>query len=146
MEKREKFKRLFRFLNAVAIIGILTAVFAYMWYTNFADNTEALTKVFFRRGNYTLVALYAVILLLFYRAYGAHEVGYMRLMESAYTQILAVLSTNAFTYLQMCLIGRWRFLTNIRPILWVTAVDLLLVVLWVSSNISSLMVMMSPVN
>lgn len=130
MEKRERFKRLFRFLNALAIIGVLTAVFAYMWYTYFADNETLLIKTFFRRGNYALVVLYAVVMLLFYRTYGAHEVGYMRMMESAYTQVLSVLCTNAFTYLQLCLIGRWKFLANIRPILWMTAVDLVLVVLW----------------
>lgn len=130
MRKREKFKRLFRFLNALTIIGMLTAVFAYMWYTNFAGNEDLLIKTFFRRGNYVLVTLYGVILFLFYRTYGAHEVGYMRVMESAYTQVLSVLCTNAFTYLQLCLIGRWKFLSNIRPILWMTAVDLVLVVLW----------------
>ena len=130
MRKREKFKRLFRFLNALTIIGMLTAVFAYMWYTNFADNEDLLIKTFFRRGNYVLVTLYGVIMLLFYRAYGAHEVGYMRMMESVYTQVLSVLCTNAFTYLQLCLIGHWKFLSNIRPVLWMTAVDLVLVVLW----------------
>ena len=130
MSKREKFKRLFRFINTAAIIGVLTAVFAYMWYTNFAENEELLIKVFFRRGNYALVALYAVAMLLFYRAFGAHEVGYMRMMESAYTQVLSVLCANAFTYLQLCLIGRWKFLSNIRPILLMTVVDLVLVILW----------------
>lgn len=130
MEKREKFKRLFRFLNAFAIIGILTAVFANMWYTYFADNEDLLIKTFFQRGNYALVALYAVVLLLFYRIYGAYDVGYMRLMESAYTQVLSVLSANAFTYLELCLIGRWKFLTNMQPILWITGIDLVLVVLW----------------
>lgn len=130
MKKREKFKRLFRFLNALTIIGILTAVFAYMWYTNFADNEDLLIKTFFRWGNYALVALYAVIMLLFYRIYGAYEVGYMRLMESAYTQVLSVLCANAITYLQLCLIGRWKFLDNIQPVLWITMIDLALVVLW----------------
>ena len=130
MKKREKFKRLFRFLNAFTIIGILTAVFAYMWYTNFADNEDLLIKTFFRWGNYALVALYAVIMLLFYRIYGAYEVGYMRLMESAYTQVLSVLCANAITYLQLCLIGRWKFLDNVQPVLWITMIDLALVVLW----------------
>ena len=130
MRKREKFKRLFRFLNALTIIGMLTAVFAYMWYTNFADNTDLLIKTFFRRGNYTLVLMYAVVLILFYRIYGAHEVGYMRAMESVYTQVVAVLCTNAFAYLQLCLIGRWKFLSNIQPIIWMTAIDLVLVALW----------------
>lgn len=130
MEKREKYKRIFRFLNALLIIGLLTAVFAFMWYGNFADNEDQMIKPFFRRGNYVLIALYALILFLFYRVYSAYKVGYMRVLESAYTQVLSVLCANAITYLQLCLIGRWKFLSNIQPILWMTAVDVVLVVLW----------------
>lgn len=130
MKKREKYKRLFRFLNALVIIGMLTAVFAYMWFANFADNEELVKQPFFHRGNYALVALYAVILFLFYRIYNAHKVGYMRVLESAYTQVLSVLCTNAVTYLQLCLICRWKFLSNLTPILWITLVDIVLVILW----------------
>ena len=130
MKKIEKFKRLFRFLNSVIIIGLLTAIFAYVWYTFFADNEQILIKTFFRRGNYVLIALYALIMFLFYRTYGALKVGYMRVLEAAYTQILSVLCANVITYLQLCLIGHWRFLSHIRMILWMTLADVILVLLW----------------
>lgn len=130
MEKRERYKRLYRGLSSLIIICALTAIFAWVWYTHFADNEALLLKTFFRRGNYVLVALYGLITYLFYKAYGALKVGYMRTMEAAYTQVLAVLCTNAFTYLQLCLIGRWRFLANITPILWMTLVDVIIVILW----------------
>ena len=130
MKNREKYKRLINFINSFIIIGVLTAVFAYVWYRYFADNTAVLLKPFFRRGNYVLVAMYALISVLFYRVYGATRVGYMRLLESIYTQVLSILCINAVTYLQLCLIGRWRFLDNLTPILWMTLADLILVVLW----------------
>ena len=130
MKKREQYKRLINFLNTVIIIGALTAVFAHTWYSNFADSDPLLLKPFFRRGNYALIALYALISVLFYRVYGATRVGYMRILESAYTQVLSVLCGNAVTYLQLCLIGRWRFLDNLTPILWMTVVDLVLVISW----------------
>jgi len=128
MKTREKYKRLLRGISAFCIIGVLTALFAFVWYRNFASNEELLLKVFFRRGNYALIALYGLITLLFYKAYGATQVGSMRPLEAAYTQVLAVLCTNAVMYLQLCLIGRWRFLSNIRPILWLTAVDVIAVI------------------
>lgn len=130
MKKREKYKRLVHFLSTLIIIGALTAVFAYIWYSCFADNDVLLFKPFFRRGNYVLIALYALITFLFYRIYGAMKVGYMRVFEAAYTQVISVLCTNAITYLQLCLIGRWKFLSNIEPILWMTLIDLIMVVLW----------------
>lgn len=130
MKKREKYKRLVNFLNTLIIIGILTTLFAYVWYSYFANNRDLLLKPFFRRGNYALIALYAVIALLFYKIYGATQLGYMRVLESAYTQMLSVLCTNIIIYLQLCLIGRWKFLSNLTPILWMTLFDLILVVLW----------------
>lgn len=129
MKRREQYKRLINFLNTLVIIGALTAVFALIWYSYFADNELVLLKPFFRRGNYVLVALYALICVLFYSVYGATRVGYMRLLESVYTQVLSVLCINSVTYLQLCLIGRWRFLDNLTPILWMTAIDLVLVIL-----------------
>ena len=70
MEKREQYKRLIMFLASAAIVATLTAIFADMWYTNFADNEEAIIKVFWRRGNYVLVGLYALMLYLFFKLYG----------------------------------------------------------------------------
>lgn len=130
MKKREQYKRLFRLLNLVICIGTLTAIFAFVWYTYYADNEEILLKTFFRRGNYVLIALYGLVMLMFYRIYGAHKIGYMRILETVYTQVLSVLCTNAFTYLQLCLIGRWKFLSYGRPILWMTLVDIIFVIAW----------------
>lgn len=130
MKNRERYKRLYRWLSSLIIICALTAIFGWVWYRYFADNEQLLLKTFFRRGNYVLIALYGLITYLFYRTYGALQVGYMRTMEAAYTQVLAVLCANAVTYLQLCLIGRWRFLSNIRPILWMTLGDIIAVVLW----------------
>lgn len=130
MEKREKFKRLFRFLNSLVIIGILTGIFAYVWYTFYADNTQIMIKTFFRRGNYVVIGLYAVIMFLFYKIYGGLKVGYMRVFEAAYTQVLSVLCANMITYLQLCLIGRWRFLSYMTPILWMTLAEVIVVICW----------------
>lgn len=130
MRKREQYKRIINFLNTLLIIGALTAIFALTWYSHFAGEDPILIKPFFRRGNYVLIALYGLICVLFYRVYGATRVGYMRILESAYTQVLSVLCVNAFTYLQLCLIGRWRFLTHLTPILWMTMADVILVIAW----------------
>ena len=48
MNKREQYKRLVKFLTSLAIVGILTAVYAEVWYTSYA-NSEAIEDPFFRR-------------------------------------------------------------------------------------------------
>lgn len=131
MEKREQYKRLIMFFASAAIVATLTAIFADMWYTNFANNEEAIIKVFWRRGNYVLVGLYALMLYLFFKLYGGFKVGYLRVYEVLYSQILSVLCVNVITYLQLCLIGRWKFLSNIGPILSMTGLDMIAVLIWV---------------
>ncbi len=130
MNTRDRYKPLFRRVSSLVVISALTVIFALVWFRYFAHSEALLQEVFFRRGNYVLVALYALITYLFYRAYGALKVGHMRSMEAAYTQVLAVLCTNAVTYLQLCLIGRWRFGDNLSYLLWMTAADVVLVVVW----------------
>ncbi len=130
MENRERYKRLFRNLGSLIIIGALTVAFAWLWFVYFARNEDLLVKVFYRRGNYVLVGMYAVVAFLFYRLFGALKLGTQRFMESSFTQTLAVLCTNAFTYLELCLIGHWKFGENIRPFLYLTLVNVAMAVLW----------------
>ena len=131
MEKREQYKRLIMGFCSAVILFLLTVIFAFVWYRNYADNSEVLLKVFWHRGNYVVIGLYALMLFLFYRLYGGFKVGYLRVFEVLYSQILSVLCVNAVTYLQLCLIGHWKFMSHITPLLAMTGVDLLVVVLWV---------------
>lgn len=131
MEKREQYKRLIMGFCSAVILFLLTAIFAFVWYRNYADNSEVLLKVFWNRGNYVVIGLYALMLFLFYRLYGGFKVGYLRVFEVLYSQILSVLCVNAVTYLQLCLIGHWKFMSHITPLLAMTGVDLIVVVLWV---------------
>lgn len=131
MENWEQFKRLIMYLNTAAILLMQTAIFAYVWYHFYADDKGILIKVFFRRGNYVVIGMYALMVFFFFKLYGGFRVGYLRIFEVLFSQVLSVLCVNAVTYLQLCLIGRWRFLDYIGPILGMTLVELGITVLWV---------------
>ena len=131
MEKREQYKRLIMFLNSTVIILLQTAIFAFVWYRFYANDQEIMMKVFFRRGNYVVIGMYALMTFFFYKLYGGFRVGYLRIFDVLYSQILSVLCVNAVTYLQLCLIGRWKFMSNVGPILAMTAVDIIVMVIWV---------------
>lgn len=131
MKNREQYKRLIMFFAAVAILVILTAIFAFVWYTHYANNKEILLKVFFRRGNYVIIGLYGLMMFLFFKLYGGFKVGYLRIYEVLYSQFLSVFCVNFITYLQLCLIGRWKFLDHVVPILYMTGIDLVVVFLYV---------------
>lgn len=130
MSKREEYKRLIMFIASFAIIAAQTGVFAYLWYTYYADES-IIVWTFFKRGNWALIAIYALMVFLFSKAFGAFKVGYLRVSDVLLSQFLSVICVNAVTYLQMALIGRWKFLAYSWPIVIITGIDLVLVCVWV---------------
>ncbi|MGN0354857.1 MAG: sugar transferase [Muricoprocola sp.] len=129
MEKREKYKRLIMFVASAFILTVLTLIFAYVWFHFYAN--KKVIRMTFGRGNWVIVGLYATMVFLFYKVYGGFKVGYLRVFEVLYSQILSVLCVNVITYFQLALIGRWKFLQNILPLIYMTIADIVIVVLWV---------------
>ena len=130
MNKRDQYKRILNRFASLVLVLAMTGLFAWVWYSYY-DNEKVLGETFWRRGNYVVIALYAAILCLFYNVFGTLKIGRMRLFEAALTQVLALLATNVVTYLQLCLIGRWKFLSFVTPILWLTVMDLVVSLVWV---------------
>lgn len=130
MERREQYKRLIMFLASAFILAAQTGVFAYIWFNVYAY-TGVVKMPFFRRGNYVVVGQYALMLFFFYKIYGGFKVGYLRVLDVLYSQILSVLCVNGITYLQLCLIGRWRFLDHLKPLIYMMVIDLIIVIFWV---------------
>lgn len=132
MERREQYKRIIMFLSSVLILALETGIFAYVWFCYYAD-AGVIGRAFWNRGNLVVIGQYALMLYLFYRIYGGFKVGYLRVFDVLYSQILSVLCVNMITYLQLSLIGRWKFATNLVPMLYMTAADLVIVAIWVVS-------------
>ncbi len=127
MKNREQYKRLIRFAASLAIIALQTGIFVYVW-MNYYDLAGA---NFFVRGNYVIAAQYALMVFGFNKIYGGFKVGYLRIFEIVFSQLVSVLCVNGITYLQLCLIGRWAFLSNLAPLMVMTAVDIVLVLVWI---------------
>lgn len=130
MEERERYKRLIMFFASAFILTAQTAVFAYIWYEYYAFS-GAIGVRFWLRGNYVVIGQYALMLYFFYRIYGGFKVGYLRIFDVLYSQILSVFCVNAITYLQLALIGRWKFTSHMEPIIQMTLIDIVIVVAWV---------------
>ena len=128
--KREQYKRLVMFLASVLVIGIQTVNFAYVWYTQY-NYKKVIGSIYWRRGHWALIALYALLVLLISRLFGALKVGYMRVLDVIISQILSVISVNMIAYLQLALIGRWKFGMHARPMIILTLVNLAVVLIWV---------------
>ncbi len=76
MEKRERYKRLIMFLASTIILAAQTGVFAYSWFVYYGQK-EVIRRDYYFWGNVVAIAQYALILLLFYKVFGAFKVGYL---------------------------------------------------------------------
>ncbi len=129
MRKRDRFKRLITFFEGFVILAIHTILFTYLWYGFYQRELELLDISFWRRGNWAVVGFYALIMYLFTNLYGGFKIGYLRLMDVLYSQMLSLLCTNVIAYLQICLISR-EYLT-VRPLLLMTLAQVVIILVWV---------------
>lgn len=128
--RRERYKRLIMFCASLLVIGLQTANFAWIWFKYY--NVKGVMRFFYwRRGNWALIALYFVTVLLMSKLFGALKVGYMRVLDVIIAQIFSVLCTNVVAYMQLALIGRWKFLDHTGPMFRLTLINLAVVVIWV---------------
>ena len=129
MERKEQYKRLFRFGLSALDVLVLTGIYAYVWFTYYHHN-EVIGVRYFFWGHAAILTLYAVLITIFANIYGALKIGYLRTLDVLLSQVIVVLFVNAFTYIQLALIGRWTFGEHIFPILCMTVCDLAAVSVW----------------
>lgn len=72
--------------------------------------------------------IYAVLFLIILKASGGYKVGYLKRGDMLYSQILSLGFVNTITYFQISLIG--RHLMPVKPLLWMTLIDLVLLICW----------------
>ena len=123
--QREQYKRFLSMLSAVVLMGLLAAMFAWIWYHAYYGS---IALPFYRRGNWVVIAVYTVMLYLFFRVYGGFKVGYLRRTDVMLSQILSAVATNLVAYLQISLIA--RHFEVIRPMLLLTLADCGVLVVW----------------
>lgn len=129
VRKRDQFKRVINFFESFILLAMHSFIFGYVWYTVYVKQLEQLETPFFRRGNWAVIGVYALILFLLTHLYGGFRVGYLRLMDVLYSQILALVCANVFAYVQVVLISR-KYLTA-APLLEMTIVQIIAILLWV---------------
>lgn len=101
-------------------------IFAYVWYSTYVKLLEI---PFFRRGDWAVIGIYGLILFLLTHLYGGFKIGYLRLMDVLYSQILSLVSANIVAYIQIVLISR-KYLSAV-PLIEMTIVQIVAILAWV---------------
>ena len=126
MRNYDPYKKTILFFLSLLNIILMTILFGFFWYKFFAG-TMYVYK-FYRRGNYAVIALYAMFLIFFYRMYGAMKIGQLRRIEVILSQYLSIFIANIFTYMIISLLA-FR-LIDVLPMVVMTPGDFLITTVW----------------
>lgn len=125
MNRTPRYKRTTMFCTVMIALASFTYFYSIVWQRFYAS---AIQLPFYRRGNWLMVAVYALLLYVFTSLYGGYKVGASRVSELVYSQALSVLFVNFFTYLQISLVGR-QWMTPV-PMLILSLAEILSAVVW----------------
>ena len=125
MKNYEQYKRLIRFFTSIAILSVEVGIYWMAWIYCFS---LAAGSPFFRKGDWLMATVYALLLLFFSRMYGGLKIGYLERGNVLYSQILAVSLVNLFTYLQIALLAK-GFL-NLWPFVLMFLVQAVAIGIW----------------
>ena len=95
MNKRDQYKRLFSFGASIILLGFLTVFFAFIWNRYYS---ETIILPYYRRGNWVVIAIYTILTMIFFKAYGGFKVGYLKKTDMFYSQMLSIICVNIITY------------------------------------------------
>ncbi len=97
MKNYDPYKKTILFVVSLINIMLITAIFAFMWYTYYHKTMYSVR--FYRNGNYLIIALYAIILLFFSNMYGGLKIGQLRRAEVMLNPLLSYPLSFLFQYI-----------------------------------------------
>lgn len=102
-QKYDPYKKTILFFLSLISVSFMTALFAFFWYNTYADTMYVYR--FYRRGNYAIIALYAILQYFFAQTYGALRIGQLRRIEVVLSQFLSSFVANFVMYIIICLLA-----------------------------------------
>lgn len=121
---RMRYRSALRIVKLINAVG-MTAIFGVCWYWFYADNIRS---PYYNRGNWVVIAIFAVLYLTYGRVYDAFKVSLYRISEMVYSQSLAAILSNVVMYVVIWLLN--KDIPPIWPLLLATAVQILFAVGW----------------
>ena len=125
MRSFEKYKRLIKLTFSIVMILMIVTMYGYVWIGYY---NKVILFPFFRKGNWMMIALYATLLIFFMKMYGGFKVGYLKKGNLIYSQILAIIFTNTFTYFQIAVLDKGFF--NPIHLIILAVADSVVIILW----------------
>lgn len=108
MKNFDPYKRIILFMASLINVTIMTGIFSWVWYKYYSG--MMFQGSYYEKGNYVVIALYALLLIFFSSMYGSMKIGQLRRIEVFLSQYLSLLVTNIVAYIIISLLA-FRFVT-----------------------------------
>lgn len=114
-------------LRVVKLINVamMTIPFAVCWYLFYADE---LASPYFAKGNWLVIALFAVVYVTYGRIYDGFQISLNRISESVTSQSLAVMIADGILFIVTWLL--MKFFPPVLPMVVLVVVQILLSAVW----------------
>lgn len=112
-------------LAVVLNIVLLTSPFICSWFLYYADR---IARPYYRRGNYLVIALFALLYMAFGHTYDAFLISYNKISRMVYSQGIALIISDAIMYVVISLLS--RKLVSVAPMIGVVVLQMVCAVLW----------------
>lgn len=130
MNGKERFRRLFFFTMDVLLLAAWIGLFAYVWF-NYIHFRGVIGNRYYRWGHVALISLYGGGALALGMLFGVFRTVEETVSESVLSHIYCVLLLNVMSYVELALIGRWRFPQHVQGIIGLTAAELAVSLAWI---------------
>lgn len=124
--KRDRYKRMVVFAEVLILLSIFTALYAYLW-TNLYE--DMILIPFFRRGNWAMIWIYPLMLMVFGKLYGIYNVAVARRVDMVFSNVFNAFTANLITYFM--LVALLRHYPDATPLVILLAVETAISVGWV---------------
>lgn len=108
MKNNERYRKTLEIVFGAVLMIFIAAIFLYVFMTKYDD-----VIFYYRKGNYVLVALYALEYIIFSSLYGGSKLESANVLDIVTSNLIAILITNGLMYIIISLIA-FRFI----PVPW----------------------------
>lgn len=126
MKENNNYKGIVNICITAVIIFIQSALFYLTWELFYND--QMIYSPFYNKGLILLVLVYVLMYIAFSNIYGGYKIGYYRVSDVIYSQILTLIFVNTITYIEVSLMD--RRLLNPSAFIGMTIIQIIVTILW----------------
>lgn len=125
MKGYEQYKRIVRFFSSAVLLCAQMVLYWYIWKQYYNIRMEV---PYNRTGHWLMVAVYGILLIIFSRLFGGLQIGYMKIGNMIYSQVLATFCANVMIYLQITLLT--KHFQNMGPMVAMMTAEFFMITAW----------------